>query len=469
MKEGTLVSLDGLREECGLKSRAIRERLAKVQKAIGKEHEGLLKAMREHEKAWVARLEKAASMALTAPSPSVEVAPEHKDVWLSELTLHNQVESFLAEKRRFCAVLKELYAETRMLNADCSRKLSQIMAEYFTVKAKQSLAQVEQMKDVSRAVDAIEPESEWTAALIKARLDYEWVLEAPPIDGFTHSVLNQISCEILGTVSSHESRGNASPLARAPSSSLAVRPVRILKAGYLMRPGSTFGPAWSVLFWVLTDSHFLHAFLPETRKRRRRSVDKASPDPSYHVPTPDEQLGKKHLSELNGAIATAWLGFMAQEEPGGGNWLRVDARLLEPVLSIPLFDGVAVSVESPNEHIWSILVPGMSGFFGQRTDKKYSFRSFVEEDMVDWCIALKDAIAAAQAASSSFMGEPPRSRPAEATAQPHWKPPADEGGPYMTVTSPFEEDDEPVLNISGLSLGTEPSRHAFSLDNPWDH
>jgi hypothetical protein len=497
-KEETLVRLEGLRDEFTRRSKTVRERLGKCQRSLGREQEGLLRVMKEHEKLWTQRLEKTATQALAqaagAGSGPGEV-PEQKDVWLSELHLHGQIEAFLEEKRRFCRVLGELYSEARLLNAECSRRLAEVIAEHFTVKSKHLLAQTELMKDVTRGIEAVAPETEWQAALVRSRLDYEWRLEAPPIDGFSQSVLQQISCAIYGAVQpSTDSRSTpASPLARAPSSSVAVRPVRIVKAGYLMRPGTTFGPAWQVFFCVLTDSHHLHLFHPETKKKSRSSRAAPSPDQqAYHVPSADDQLSQRHLADLNAAIATAWLGFMGRPGAPPDEWLRIDTRLLDPVLSVPLFEGVAVTVESPNEHVWSIQVPGSASFFG-RGDRKHQLKSFLEEDMVDWCIALKDQIAASQAAPSAFfsqsIGQKTQHQPH--LAHPTWT--SKEAGSneveedqWSPTDEPFEDEDDSeraaaLSGLSGLSLGsrsleTQPkpistpassTTPAFNLENPW--
>lgn len=492
-KEETLMRLEALREDFTQKSKSIRDRLGKCQRSFGREQEGLLKVMREHEKLWTLRLEKTATQALAeaAGSSGTSEATEQKDVWLSELHLHGQIESFLEEKRKYCRILGEIYSETRVLNSDCSRRLAEVIAEHFTVKSKHLLAQTELMKDVTRGIEAVEPESEWQSALVRARLDYEWKLEAPPIDGFTQSVLQQISCAIYGSVQPNTDRSTpASPLARAPSSSVSVRPVKIVKAGYLMRPGATFGPAWQVLFCVLTDSHHLHLFHPETKKKSRsaKSAAGASPEQPYHVPSADDQLSQRHLADLNAAISTAWLGFMSRPGASPDEWLRIDNRLLEPALSVPLFEGVSVAVESPNEHIFSIQVPGSGSFFG-RSDRKHQMKSFLEEDMVDWCIALKDQIAACQAAPTTFFHQTKEQQQHQQqhVAHPTWTSKEAVSNEIEEDWSPsaadaFEEDSsEPDLSgLSGLSLGsrsieTQPKPvtasttpgPTFNLENPW--
>jgi hypothetical protein len=51
----------------------------------------------------------------------------------------------------------------------------------------------------------------------------------------------------------------------------------------------------------------------------------------------------------------------------------------------------ATAATTGEKFVFSITVPGSSSFFG-RSEKKYLLRSFVEEDLVDWCIALKEVM-----------------------------------------------------------------------------
>lgn len=471
-----MARLEGLRDEFFKRSKEIKERLGRLQKGIGKEHDGLMKAMKEHERLWLAKLEipldvDKAALVVTSSNLSPIGTVEQKDVWLSEVQLHAQIEGFLEEKGKFCRELHQLYTDTRLLNADCSRQLSSCISEYFTVRSKQCLAQAEQTKDVQRAAVAIEPEAEWLQALIRSRLDYEWSLEAPPIDGFTASVLQQISSELHH----HQNIANGS----------TIRSINVLKSGLLMRPGSTFGPAWTVLFGILTDSNYLHLY-PVKAKKTSKS--------DYHVPTPDDQLNQKHLNDLNLTIANSW-GLLDNTS--------VDRRrLCEPILSVPLFEGVAVSVESPNENIWSVNVPGgASSFFGGRADKHLVLKSFIEEDMVNWCIAIKDVISrsiaeaklvCAKATARSRTSASPEATPTWTHRQVSNQITEEEDRPNIYgLPSPFhdhegddddnvkdeEGEDDLAHGLSGLSISTgqvEPIRSAstsqptFTLDNPWD-
>jgi len=458
-REETLVRLEGLREDFTKEARDVRERLGKVQRAIGREQEGLLKAMREHERLWRQRCGNGA--------PSAD-AGEQRDVWLSELALHGQIETFLAEKSRFCSVLQELYNAVRLLHTSCSRRLSSAIAEHFTVKGKQQRAQVELLQDVVvRGVGAVEPEAEWHAALVRSRLDYEHGgLAAPPTDGFTASVLQQVALGAgVGDSTSSES----------------VRMVRVVKAGLLMRPGSTFGPSWTPVFCLLTDSHFLHVYAAEAKKRPRRSVNspraESSPEAAaFHVPSPDDELSGRHLAELNTAISSAWLGFLSQQSGETPcNTLRIDARLLEPILTIALNESITVGVDerAQNERSWNVNVPGGTGFFS-RSDRRHVFRSWTQDDMVDWCIALKDQIAASAMASSLKGGENVKQNAAQPTWTSHASPVENVLDPeHCTrgLPSPFEYD-HPTPAAAAIPTVTVPSTSSttpiFNLENPWD-
>lgn len=486
VKEETLGQLDGLREDCKTKTKDVRERLGRLQRDVSKEQEGLLKSMKEHERIWTIKLESTAAKAESLNNGEQQSSANSemltKDVWLSELLLHSQIESFLQEKGKFCQELMSIFLEVKGMDKEWAGKLSQIIAENCIVKSKQSILANGQLQDVSRMMRGIDADSEWSHALTKARLDYEWRLEAPPTDGFTFTVLNQISCEIFGSIA--ESRGGiSSPLASAPSAAISVKPVTIKKSGYLMRAGSGFGKSWNVLFWVLTDSHFLHAYTPEKKKSRRRpSVDGASPQ-TISLPSYDDQMTKRHLADLNAEISQAWLGplapmtpYLAAAVPVVGQSMRVDSRLLEPILSIPLFDGVSVAVESPSENVFVIQVPGSGGFFG-RSERKYMLKSFLEEDMVDWCIALKETIAISQAAPNNMilMKERALKGPEPKPASPTWTAPTYTDSPIGgkgSFESPFEEDavTEVSQGVAAFSFGSsvEKSSNSYSLENPWN-
>ncbi len=451
-KEDTLVRLEELRTDFSNQSKQIRDILGKLQRGVGKEQEGLQKAMREHERLWMHRLEKTAQRALSSlpSSDSINSAElEQKDVWLSQLQLHNQIDAYLEAKRKFCSTLMELYSDTRMLNAECSRRLSQTITEHFTVRSKHLLAQVEHLKDVARGIEAVEPEGEWANALVRAKLDYDWVLEAPPSDGFTHSILHQISASITSIAGSGERSAAASPLSRAPSHSLVVKPIGISKTGLIMKTGSTFGPSWIVGFAVLTEGNFLHIYA-DVKSRRKSDIS------SYTIPSPDDQLSKRHLADMNVSITKFWFN-------------QMDSRLLEPYLSIALTEGITVSVEEPTENIWRILIPGAQGFFG-RSDKKYQFRSFLEEDMVDWCIAIKESIAANQASVNQMAQLTHQESGQPTLAQPTWTSTQENiigEDPYLN-----EEDIEIDTGLSALSLSTTsevkpPTGPTFNLENPW--
>lgn len=447
VKEETLVRLEGLREEFLGQAKTLRDRLSRAQRHLTREQEALMKAMREHERLWRQR----------ESGGRIAAEESDKDVWLAELSLHGQVESFLAEKTLFCTSLQEIYTATRVLHADCARRLSSAIAEYFTVKGKQGLAAAELIQDVARGIAAVEPEGEWHAALVRSRLDYEWKLEAPPQDGFTSSVLQQVA---------------------AASGTGAAQPVRVLRCGLLMRPGSTFGPAWAPIFCILTDSHFLHGYAPETKKQRRKASapgSEASPEPAYRVPSVDDQVGARELGDMNMAISRAWLGFLSDSNRTGlQGHLRIDGRLLEPVFSIALREGVTVSIEdgARDDLAWSILVPGGSGFFS-RSERKYMFRSWAEEDMVDWCIALKAQIAAAMPVQMATPSSP--------KATPAWTSPKDQPQSPTAIGNSLEPEhstndlpspfdlDAPVIRVAPAAQTTAASdKPVFNLENPWD-
>jgi hypothetical protein len=395
IRETVLSQLEKIREDLKVRGRDIKQRLADAQAKLYKQHEGMSGAMSAHERAWALR------MRLYATGSGVEEAALAEalgmtDVFISEQQLRFRITQFLGEKTTFCAILMELFAQAQRLEHDMATSLKDILGESMRVKGQQLAAAAEQLSDCANVTRNSETLVEWHTALKRCRLDWEWQVDVPPLDGFTASVLTQIGCALSTNF--------------VAEVGALVRPVKVLKSGFLMARLSTFGRSWSVIYCVLVDSAWLHCYLAEEPKngsRKAGSTDGVesgggtSPygTKSYRVPSPSMRLYAKALADLNSIAARHWLAGELQSKSSSTESASVGSgfypeRFVQPALSIPLLHAETTIVPESGktgEHCFAIIVPGGSSFFS-RSERKYVLRSFVEEDMVDWCIAFKEMV-----------------------------------------------------------------------------
>jgi hypothetical protein len=264
------------------------------------------------------------------------------------------------------------------------------------------------------------------------------------VDGFFASALTQIGCSL-------------STSEMVPT----VCAVDVIKSGFLMRP-STFGRSWNVMYCILTDSGFLHCYSPEFAGAISDEQRKL-----YRFPTSTMRLHIKALTELNQSAAKIWLTF---DDP------NTDATqaLIQPILSIPLLHPETSIVPDPKtgSHAFAITVPGGTSFFS-RSERRHVLCSFVEEDMVDWCIALKDQLGGAPVEisrpSSVVSAEVMTSRTEEfnafgASVSTHYSTDQNEneGGGEEDDIVYRKRYDPPILRSS------TPTTPIEELENPWD-
>lgn len=361
LRETVLTHLELLREKVKSVSKEIRTSLATVVSRLRKQHQLLQGVISELETIWRIRLRFQDS---PTDEDLVSEVIASADIYLGELRLRELSSAFMREKEAYCSILMSSFYQARQMEGELAEGLNSILTEAFMVKEKQMAASGESLAECRECITGAAPLSEWNVSIQKNKLDWDWHVTAPPVDGFLASVLSQISASISSNF---------------PQSSVGLASVRVVRAGFLMKPAS-FG-RWSVIYCVLTDSLYLHCFPPSVFGEVAIEHDEGGKGGKhFRVPSPSLQLHSRSLNELNSAALRIWQATCA-------------ASHHIPSLSIPLLHPATSVTADPEyskgEHVFTITVPGGTSFFG-RTEKRYSFRSYLEEDMVDWCIALKD-------------------------------------------------------------------------------
>lgn len=460
-----------------LKSRArrIRGNLSEAQSRLGKRHEVLLSSMAAHERAWETRVRLSVTPVQCGEGTIDETkllseAISSGDPFVSENELRGASKRFLEEKRVFCDVLMEQLTLTRMLEGDLAMALQTILVEALKVREQLLHKRVQVLSECGTITKDNESLGEWKEALKRNRLDWEWQVAAPPLDGFTASILTQINLNLSSHIESDEISENL------------VRRVSILKSGYLMKSGGTFGTKWSVLFCVLVDSAALHCYAPEQLYKLGH--------PDLRIPNSSLQIHRKGLLELNASASRTFLG----EDPDNGDLLSQVTPSYSISLLHPLTN-VGPDGKHADKHIFTIIIPGDGSLFG-RSERQYRIRSFVEEDMVDWCIAIKEVVGRgvllaameAKSVSSSALSTPRKMAPTDdikrsgssilegdtlvstrmitgsntATIK-------SEMATAMMAMDPDRTVVEPDMTVMGLDvIVTTPTTPLAEEENPWD-
>lgn len=477
IRETVLPLLERHKDDLRRRGREIRGRLSEATLKLNRYHDALIAAMNLHERGWKVRIKMnneripngSTSMADMIEDDALGEALNTTDVFLTEQNLRQKISGFLEEKTLFCSILMECFRNTRLLEHDLGSALKDILGEAMRVKGQQLAAAAELISECSTATREAEPLSEWTQALRKHRLDWDWSVETPPLDGFTASILTQIGCQLSAPTSASSSVSVVFPY----NETALIRPVALTKGGFLMRP-NTFGRSWSVVFAVLVDSAFLHLYPANELfglKEGPLANGQSPKERPFRIPSPTMRLHNKALLELNQMALRLFLDL-----------IHVPERISQPSLSLPLLHPITSVVPEgsrSHEHSFSITVPGGTGFFS-RSEKKTTLRSFVEEDMVDWCIALKETIHSRElgkesnvetttAASSS--PPPSQSRNRNGPLNPFGSTIAEE---QMAIKREeddafrqraIDEVDKPVA-LHGIATAT--SVPTTALENPWD-
>ena len=354
MERAALPDLQQLRDNIRMGSKQLKEQLVAILAPLHKAYESLHGSMGQHQSLWLDLLKD--------KDPRSE---DGTDPWLQQLKLSLRVQAFLHEKHSFAQALESVHSTQRSLDAAWSGTLREIVSEFFTVYSKSTLQFGEQMQDIVALMQEVVPEQEWANALHRFRLDFGWSLETPPFDGFLSSVLSQVNHSILRN-------------SDLPAQDI-IRSFPIVRSGFLLKQSSgSFGAkSWSSLFWILSESGFMHGYAFKGDKSSSAIVHK-----------PTGITSAKALQEANSEAAQVLLHGQVP-----------DAALADPTVSIwlggsnvnPVISTEGSRVDSSG-CVFCVTALSSGGFFGGKGEKKYTLQSFVEEDMVDWCIAIKNVI-----------------------------------------------------------------------------
>ena len=422
----------------------IKASLNEAKGKLTKSHEALLAAMNQHEKAWELRMrlgQEGPRLGNGEESKALSEAVAAVDVFLTEQQMKQKIEQYLNEKSEFCTLILRQFDALRTLELDLAVGLRSILSEHLKMTEIQLNKRLETLISSLDVIRLSEPLVEWQCSLRAHQLDWEWQASAPPFDGLFISILTQIGISLS---SSHD-----------PS---LVNRVKILKSGYLMRP-STFTRSSLVIYCVLTDSSFLHCYSIETLLKAGENGSK-----KVRVPNSSMNLHRRALSELNANAISVWCD-------ATGNSIDVISQCA-PSISIPLLHPETIVVpeqKGVDKFVFSITVPAGSGLLG-RGEKKYQLRSFVEEDMVDWCIAIKDVIKSNEqsARATPLLGTPVKS------SEKSFNSPITVGkGEELLFEATVASYETPLgnYNISHEMAGEYSHRTSSplpDLENPWD-
>jgi hypothetical protein len=380
MERATMPDLLQLKEGIKSGSKQLKEQLISILSPLHKSYESLNQAMSQHQGLWNSLIE--------GKDPRSE---EGSDPWILQSKLALKVESFLEEKIVFSSGLEGVHNLQKTFDSSWSSAIKGILSEFYIVNSKSTIQFGQQMQDIAGFMEDLTAEQEWSSALGLYRLDFGWSLDTPPFDGFYTSVLGQISHSIYAK--SEEEEGDQH---------VPVKQFSIIKSGFLLKQSSgSFGSkTWNPYFWVLSESGFLHGYLVKEGKT------------SINIPKATQMLSKKTLQEYNDEAAASLL-----------NKQVIDPSLIDPHVSIWLGNGSVSPAMSESSSsgssrvdnsgcIFTVISGAISsgGFlFGGKGEKKYVLQSFVEEDMVDWCIAIKQVIQEVE--SSSYKRHEVPSKP----------------------------------------------------------
>lgn len=457
VKETVTLQLDKIKDDLRKRGKDIRQRLSDAQARLGRQHEELNAAINAHERGWKLRLG-------GGEEASLDEAMGTTDLYITEQALRQTIALFLRGKEAFSSILMDCFRQTRLLEQELANATKEILGEALRVRSQQFAAASEVIAESLTRLQSFDSLMEWRGGLREHKLDWDWEVETPPLDGFVASVFSQIGCSLSNV---HDQL------------TATVKSVRVVKSGFLMRP-STFTRSYSVVFCVLSDSAFLHCFIPGEGKQQSSSAGATSPRP-LRIPPPSMQLHFKALAELNNQASQVWIN----ETEGGG----LISALSQPILSIPLLHpDTKVFPNSEGNHSFTIVVPGGSTFFS-RSERKHVLRSFLEEDMVEWCIAIKGTI---PVASHSGAGPSPTSA-AQSLSPPEQDMEHQSRAAYSPFASVLEDEAltlEPTLveshdvfrhryaDRTGVQSFSTRETHARSttpptspiqeLENPWD-
>jgi hypothetical protein len=230
----------------------------------------------------------------------------------------------------------EVFSEVRTLDNQLTVRYGAAVTEFFAVCSRTVAVHGEQCREMAAMLQTVDGGSEWQQALVKGKLDHDWRMLVPPPDALSASIFSQFPASLS-------------------------REHEIRRAGFIMKQSGGFGKGWVAYYLVLTDADYLHGYrcasLPELDWLR--------------IPSPSLQLHKKGLDDLNQQMLRSIFTHM----PG---------ILADPTFSVCIAAPTRVAKEGGMTSVhMSIATPSSGGFFG-RSERKLVFKSWLDEDLLEW-------------------------------------------------------------------------------------
>lgn len=340
---------------------------------------------------------------------------DSEDLFLSENRIKITLSSLKGEEERHSALLKNLYSRVYQLEQDFTKRLYSLSKELSLIRRNAGDESFKSIED-SFLVEDEEVDvcgngngngleilcNSWNASLAR--------FSVKPLEDFVVPSIFSDSSDILCMIWKHI--GSLIPGSRGPLPEIDIKRLAIIhktpSRGLFSRSnigsngGSTYLKENSYIA-VLVGSAFLHCYpikdekilqffehptklsfgstLSTLNQYIKSSFDAVlshaeSPSFSVNLLHPETFCGiaEFHRSSPSASSRRSPSGTSSVVSMIGGG----GGASTKSTSSTPSFD-------------WIISVPGSSGFFG-RSEKTLRLSSFTEEDMVDWCISIKDCI-----------------------------------------------------------------------------
>lgn len=319
------------------------------------------------------------------------------DPWLAQVQRSTRQQQYQRQLSLHHTTLQSLFTDIYSLDRELTSRLTNIISEYFIVAAKTAAVFAEQLNDMSSIMSAMDGQSEWSMAMMKAGIDENWrltsnIVLSPRLAQLEKSVFDSIA-----------------------------------KSGFLMKQSGGFGRAWSIYFVVLSGGGHLHGY-------RCASFPE---DPNLRIPSASMHLHKRALSDVN----EHFLSILFSDH---SDWLG------EPTFSVNLSSPV-VTVK-PEPSAVSVSVVSQGGFFG-KSEKKYVFKSWVEEDIQEWAAFLMHNYATID----------------QQTANEHQQTTVQEPYYQQTVQQQYYQHEDEQLSESSSQHPQSSSYSAIPpMENPWN-
>ena len=341
------------------------------------------------------------------------------DPWIAERHLIKTKERFIDEKLDFFKVLLELKKKMNEIDSDIGEKVKNLTEEFFIVKSKQSVMEEDCVKDLRASVKKIDLSENWQK--ISAAYNIDQCIQIISDSSFRDKITDFVYEQVATKTEHSKSRCD------------------IRKCGVMFRQGRLRKTSWHPALYVITNTRFLHIY-------DLYSTDfSAESSSNLMVKLQD----KAFLEEQNELIEM--------------KLLECYERLYKPYLSLNLrFCQLGMVYPKQFQFEISSLVPGL--LYG-KAERKFTLRACSEEELVDWYVAIKEAI----------MEEDKKPAKLEAPNQVPWDASAASqvpisGDTFDKQSITFSENDSSDLPFSNAEVSFKDPvvSDGEELENPWE-